>query len=159
MKNIMIHIIEEEEKKREIAAEILYNLPDWFGIPAATEEYISESVSMPFLTAYEDGKVAGFLAIKKNNRYTAEIYVMGICKEYHRQGIGRELYNACYQLCRELGFEYLQVKTLDESHPDIHYAITRKYYLSMGFRPLECLPSLWGEENPCLIMVQCLKTE
>jgi len=109
---------------------------------------------MPFFAAFTETGVAGFLTVKENNSYTAEIHVMGIKKEHHRKGIGKELYNACYAWCKNKGYEYLQVKTLDESHPDANYAITRKYYFSMGFRPLECLPDLWGKENPCLIMVQ-----
>lgn len=55
---------------------------------------------------------------------------------------------------KEKGYEFLQVKTLDESHPDVHYSGTRKFYLSVRFRPLECLPELWGKENPCLIMIK-----
>lgn len=149
----MVRLAEEREREG-IAAEVLYDLPEWFGIPESTEEYIRESASMAFLAAFEGEEPAGFLAVKRNNPYTAEIYVMGIKKKYQRQGIGRKLYQACYQWCREQGFEYLQVKTLDESHPDEHYALTRKYYLSMGFRPLECFPDLWGKENPCLVMVQ-----
>lgn len=150
----MIRLIEEVMSKKIIAEEVLYDLPEWFGIPESTREYIEDSVQMPFFAAFTETGVAGFLTVKVNNSYTAEIHVMGIKKEHHRKGIGKELYNACYAWCKNKGYEYLQVKTLDESHPDVNYAITRKYYFSMGFRPLECLPDLWGKENPCLIMVQ-----
>jgi len=53
----------------------------------------------------------------------------------------------------------LQVKTLDKSHPDKNYACTRKFYEAMGFRPLECIPELWGKDNPCLIMVMYIGEE
>ena len=95
--------------------------------------------------------------MKVNNQYTAEVFVMGILREYHKRGIGRALFDKVYTWAKNNGYEYLQVKTLDASHPDVHYAGTRNYYLSMGFRPLECIPELWGEENPCLIMVQHIK--
>ena len=54
------------------------------------------------------------------------------------------------------GFEYLQVKTLSERHPDLNYARTRAFYSAMGFRPLEEFPELWGEKNPCLQMIKSL---
>ena len=73
---------------------------------------------------------------------------------HHKQGIGKALFNRILQWAKERGYEYLQVKTLDESHPDMYYSITRKFYLSIGFRPLECFPVLWGEANPCLIMIR-----
>ncbi len=79
---------------------------------------------------------------------------MGILPDYHRKGIGRALIDSVMSWTKERGYEFLQVKTLDESHPDVHYSGTRKFYLSVGFRPLECLPELWGKENPCLIMIK-----
>lgn len=47
-----------------------------------------------------------------------------------------------------------EVKTLAPSHPDRNYAKTRAFYQRVGFRPLEELPELWGEANPCLLMVK-----
>lgn len=43
--------IQTAEEKRRIACEILADLPEWFGIPESTEEYIHESASMPFFAA------------------------------------------------------------------------------------------------------------
>ncbi|NMA84724.1 MAG: hypothetical protein GX962_12790 [Epulopiscium sp.] len=34
-------------------------------------------------------------------------------------------------------------KSLDESYPDVNYAGTRKFYETISFKPLECLPELW----------------
>lgn len=41
-----------------------------------------------------------------------------------------------------------------ESHPDGHYARTRRFYTSVSFKPVECLPELWGHVNPSMIMIQ-----
>lgn len=79
---------------------------------------------------------------------------MGVLAKSHNQGIGSALVKRVLQWAKEKGYEFLQVKTLDESHPDVCYAKTRKFYESVGFKPLECLPELWGRENPCLIMIQ-----
>jgi 8-oxo-dGTP diphosphatase len=79
---------------------------------------------------------------------------MGIHPDFHRRGIGRSLVAAAEEYALELGVEYIQVKTLDTSHPSLEYARTRTFYESLGFRPLEVFPDLWDEENPCLLMVK-----
>ena len=142
------------QEKKEISTSILESLPNWFGIQESTQEYISESSNLTFFAAIDESKPLGFISIKENNRYTAEIYVRGVLPECHNQGIGTSLLSRVLQWAKEKGYEFLQVKTLDESHPDIYYAKTRKFYTSVGFKPLECLPDLWGKENPCLIMIQ-----
>ncbi len=149
--------IHDEEEKRQIAAGILEALPEWFGIPEAVREYINGCVERPFFAATDGMKPVGFISMKENNQYTVEIYVMGVLPDYQGQGIGKALFNKAYRWAREQGYEYMQVKTLDESHPDINYAKTRSFYFSVGFRPLECIPELWSKENPCLIMVQYIK--
>jgi|SRR5690625_142334 len=151
---MMIKEINSEEEKKEISTSILESLPNWFGIQESTQEYISKSSNLPFFAAIDDSKPLGFIVTKENNQYTAEIYVMGVLPDCHNQGIGTSLLNRVLQWAKERGCEFLQVKTLDESHPDIYYAKTRKFYTSVGFKPLECLPELWGKENPCLIMIQ-----
>ena len=52
--------------------------------------------------------------------------------------------------------EFLQVKTLGPSRPDLDYERTGKFYEAVGFRPLEEFPTLWGERLPCLQMVKSL---
>ena len=148
-----IQKVEGIEFKKLICSDILNGLPDWFGIPEAIEEYIEESSKMPFYASYDINTITGFIAIKKHNKYSAEIYVMGINKNYNRKGIGKSLVNKCIEWCKENSIEFLQVKTLDSSNPDKNYAKTRLFYESIGFRPLECFPTLWDKSNPCLLMI------
>ena len=151
---MIIKEINDKEEKIEILESILKFLLDWFGIQESKQDFICASSDLPFFAAIDESRPLGFIAIKENNPYTAEIYIMGVIPDYHRQGIGRALIDSVISWAKEREYEFLQVKTLDESHPDPYYARTRKFYRSVGFKPLECLPELWGRENPCLIMIQ-----
>ena len=156
MKGFPMIIVEinKRELKMEITKKVLTNLPKWFGIPESTEEYITNCADLPYWACYIEEIPVGFLSAKQNTPSTGEIYVMGIEESYHRKGIGKALFQRCYEWCKENNLEFLQVKTLDSSSPDPNYAITRKYYEHMGFKPFEVFDLLWGTGNPCLIMVK-----
>ncbi len=140
----------------EVCAPILHALPGWFGIEAANAQYLKDIDVLPTWIALRGNEVAGFLTLKKHTPQAAEIHVVGVCLNLHRQGVGRALLAEVEQALRQQGIEYLQVKTLSASHPDEGYARTRAFYLAMGFRPLEEFPELWGPDNPCLQMVKYL---
>lgn len=46
---MQIKQIESDAAKERITRTILESLPDWFGIPEATGEYIADSNGKPFL--------------------------------------------------------------------------------------------------------------
>lgn len=149
----MVVEITEEKLKQKITNDILSDLPEWFAVPESVQVYVRLSAKMPFFAYVRDGKYLGFAFLKVHNNFSAEICAMGVLSKYHRQGIGRMLINKCVEYCSERNIEFLQVKTLDESFDDEYYKMTRDFYAAMGFKPLECIPSLWNEENPCLIMI------
>lgn len=84
---------------------------------------------------------------------TAEIYVMGILKEYHRNGLGHLLWEAFLEYAKEYGYEYVQVKTVKKGQYK-EYDITNAFYEKIGFKELECFPNLWDEWNPCQVYVK-----
>ena len=94
MATISIIRVENPEKKAEISAHILHALPDWFGLPDSTQKYIDDSRNMPFFAAVREGQAVGFAALKETSPCAGEIYVMGVLPEYHRSGIGRQLFAA-----------------------------------------------------------------
>lgn len=49
----MIRKIKNKEEKKEIARVILEDLPEWFGLPESTENYIEEGEDLPFWAAFE----------------------------------------------------------------------------------------------------------
>lgn len=142
--------------KAEVCESILRVLPQWFGKQTALIQYLKDIEMLPSLLAVVDNECVGFITFKLHNEYAAELYIMGVRPEYHRQGIGRALVRRVESILRQQSIEYWQVKTLASSHPDKFYARTRAFYFSMGFRPLEVFTQLWGEANPCMLMVKRL---
>lgn len=149
----MIREITDRDEKRRIASNILAALPDWFGLPESTAEYIKQSADMPFFAAYEEGEAIGFAALKKTSPRTAEVYVMGMLPEYHRGGYGRRLYMTLECRAKELGCRFMQVKTVQPGRYE-EYDRTNRFYIAMGFEEFECFPTLWDKWNPCQIYVK-----
>ncbi|MCR5835643.1 MAG: GNAT family N-acetyltransferase [Lachnospiraceae bacterium] len=153
---ITIKQVEKPDEKTRVTLEIMNALPEWFSPP---EDIVNKSVihrEYPFFVVYDGDKAIGFVALKIHNEYTADIYNLGILKEYHRRGIGHELMEACVHFCREMGYRFLTVKTLDESAVYEPYNGTRAFYRKEGFYPLEVFTCIWDEENPCLFMIKVL---
>lgn len=143
-------------EKQCIARFILESLPDWFGIPEAREEYIGKSASRPFFAAFDGERAIGFLCLAETGKDTAELCVMGVLKEYHRHGVGKALFTTAKRRAKELGYSFLQVKTVQMGkYPE--YDATNRFYLALGFCEFEVFPTLWNEWNPCQIYVMSLK--
>jgi coenzyme F420-0:L-glutamate ligase / coenzyme F420-1:gamma-L-glutamate ligase len=143
--------IEDPAERSRIAESVLSALPEWFGIEEATRRYIDDAATLPTFAAEPD---AGFLCVKQHMPTAAEVYVMGVVRGRHRQGIGRALVEAAESWCRTRGIRYLQVKTLGPSRPDEGYAATRAFYEALGFAAIEELHGLWDEVNPTLVLVK-----
>lgn len=156
MTAISLRRITSPDEKASISSSILLALPDWFGLPDSTQAYIRDSREMPFFAAMDGGRAVGFAALKETSPCAGEIYVMGVLPEYHRCGIGRMLFDAVRSEALAHGYALLQVKTVQTGHYD-EYDRTNAFYQRMGFLPLECLPTLWDEWNPCQIYVLPLK--
>jgi len=151
---IEIHEICNQDEKSIICNDILRALSNWFGVESSIVDYKKQVKTQPFYAAIENGKVIGFVSIKVHNHFTSEVCVMGVLENYHGQGIGRKLIKCCEEYCKENNFEFLTVKTLDESRESKSYEKTRQFYLSVGFKPLEVFPLLWDKDNPCLFMIK-----
>ena len=147
----IIEITNDEDKKR-ITRNILEALPEWFGIPEAREEYIHDSTGKAFFCAVENEKDLGFLYLRETGKDTVELAVMGVLKEYHRKGIGKQLFIHAKKTAKEMGYSFIQVKTVQmgkyESYDD-----TNRFYISIGFKEFEVFSTLWDEWNPCQIYV------
>lgn len=131
------------------------HLPEWFGVESAIVRYRESIEAMPTLVAAVGGEVVGFLTVHRHNPDAAEIHVMAARRDFRRRGVGRAMIEAAERDLRDGGVRLLQVKTLAPSREDPNYGQTRAFYRRMGFLPLE-ENRLWGDANPCLIMVRPL---
>ena len=86
---------------------------------------------------------------------TAEIYCMGIMKDYQGQNYGRKLYEAFESYAKSHGYKFIQVKTVKFGVYEC-YDKTNKFYQAMGFSELEVFPTLWDEWNPCQILIKAI---
>ena len=151
----MIGQIFDKNEKRTIARKVLEALKDWFEVDESREQYIRESADRIFIAAKENNEYVGFLCLKETGRDTVELAVMGVLMEYHRSGIGRQLFEKAKAIAVSEGYSFMQVKTVQMGkYPD--YDKTNLFYISCGFKEFEVFPEYWDEDNPCQIYVMSL---
>lgn len=76
----IIKEIEDKKEKEKISREILNDLPEWFGMPESTEEYIVDSQNKPFIACFLGENPVGFVVLNNTSPDCADIFVMGIKK-------------------------------------------------------------------------------
>ncbi len=135
---------------------LLGDLPEWFGIEASVADYVESARTLPSLAAIRNGEVVGVCVVRHHNPFAAEIEVLAVRRDLHRQAIGRGMLAQLERDLRDRGVLLLQVKTRGPSAPSPAYERTRAFYEAIGFIPLEERSDIWDAENPCLIMVKPL---
>ena len=144
--------VADKNEKQLITKTILEYLTDWFAVKESRVQYIAESVSLPFFAAYDGERPVGFICLKETGKDTVEIHVMGVLKEYHRNGIGKKLFEEAKASAARKGYSFLQVKTVQMGKYE-DYDRTNRFYLALGFKEFEVFPLFWDEANPCQIYV------
>lgn len=152
----MVYQVDRVNDKLVISRTILESLTEWFEVDEAREEYIANSKNQAFFVAKDNDKSIGFLCLKETGKSTVELAVMGVLKEYHRQGVGKQLFDHAYMFAKENGYEFIQVKTVAMGYYD-DYDKTNRFYQSLGFKELEIFPELWDKANPCQIYIMSLR--
>lgn len=153
----MIRFIEDKDEKRKISREILEALKEWFEVDESREQFIRESADQPFWAAFENDVPEGFLCLKETGKATMELAVMGVRKEFHRQGVGRRLFAAAKDYASLKGYSFIQVKTVRSGMYE-DYDKTNEFYRSLGFKELEVFEEYWDAANPCQVYVMSLKS-
>ena len=153
---ITIREVTESTEKGKIVRSVLEALPDWFGVAESREAYIRDCGGQLLYAAYDEDRPIGFICLKETGKDTAELAVLGVLKEYHRKGVGRELFYRAKAAAAGKGYSFLQVKTVRMGVYE-DYDDTNRFYLALGFKEFEVMPLLWDEQNPCQIYVMSLK--
>lgn len=156
MKNRKLKIRKEKNKtyKHDFVEKVLRDLPDWFGIEDSIIQYADNSKENDTFIISVDGEDLGFLTIKETSNHAIDLYCLGILSKYRNTGLGTTLVREVLDLYKN-NFSLAHVKTLDEG-VDEFYDQTIRFYKSLGFMKLETIKEIWGEENPCQIMVKSL---
>lgn len=147
----------DPDTKERICRDVLESLPDWFGIPEAIEQFCHEVRGLRMWVARKNGEIAGFATVQQHFPVTAELHLIAIRAAHHREGVGEQLLDKIEVHLRKKATRILTVKTLAPSAGDRLYARTHRFYAAQGFVPLEVFPTLWNEENPCLLMAKVLR--
>lgn len=140
------------DEKESVCREVLTQLPEWFERRESVEDYSVKCRLLPVWADMDDTTVRGFIALRETSPCAAEIFVMGVKKEYQRHKVGKGLFTALLNYARRQGYEYIQVKTV-KSGVSPEFDSTNIFYQSLGFRELEVLP-LWDESTPCQILIR-----
>ena len=147
----------DPDAKERICRSILESLPEWFGIPEAIDQFCHEVRALRMWVARSGDEVAGFATVQQHFPVAAELHLIAIRAAHHRAGVGERLLEAIEAHLTKKATRILTVKTLAPSAGDRLYARTHRFYAAQGFVPLEVFPTLWNEENPCLLMAKTLR--
>lgn len=151
----VIEEVKDENQKKAVVAEVLKDLPEWFGIPESTQAYIEGATTLQVWAAYQESDLTGFVSLSYSSEDCAEIDCLGVKKAYQGRKIGSQLLATLESEARKK-VDYLQVKTVAEGS-NIDYDRTNVFYRSLGFKQLEIFPQLWDSQNPCQILIKKLE--
>jgi len=132
---------------------ILRSLPLWFGIEQSIQEYEQDLENLDGFVALAGQQVAGFVGLKRYGEYAIEINVIAVSPDQRRKGIGKQLLQHVEVNAATADTKLLHMKTLAPSDPDPNYAETRAFWESRGYIAMDA-HLLWGDENPCQVMVK-----
>jgi len=134
MINLIVELTpyESEQACRAISAD----LPEWFGIPEANERYANGVKSRLTFGYVIDSMCVGILSLEFPFENSANIYWMGIKRDWHNKGIGKALIRYAEMICCGRNAYMLSVETLSPKEKDKNYLKTFEFYLKAGFKPL-----------------------
>ena len=76
----VIKEVKYEDLKMAVVAEILKDLPEWFGIPESTQAYIEGAKDLQVWAAYQESNLLGFVSLSYSSEDCAEIDCLGVKK-------------------------------------------------------------------------------
>ena len=119
-----------------LCRKITADLPEYFGLPEVNEHYAIGVRSRLNLAACIGEEYVGLISIDVPYPENANIYWMGILRDYHRTGIGKILSYEAFKQAKNRGAKTISVETLSPKEADENYLKTYNFYRSLGFAPL-----------------------
>ncbi|MCZ3389514.1 MAG: hypothetical protein LH645_10455 [Actinomycetia bacterium] len=82
--------IVRDRRDSEAVEHLLRLLPEWFGIEDATLQYVEDARAKPNYLAVDrsSGAVVGVLLTTAHNPLSAEIHLVAVAPEFHREASG-----------------------------------------------------------------------
>ena len=77
---LVIKEVKDEEQKMAVVAEVLKDLPEWFGIPESTQAYIEGAKDLKVWAAFQESDLLGFVSLSYSSEDCAEIDCLGVKK-------------------------------------------------------------------------------
>ena len=77
---LVIKEVKDEEQKMAVVAEVLKDLPEWFGIPESTQAYIEGAKDLKVWAAFQESNLLGFVSLSYSSEDCAEIDCLGVKK-------------------------------------------------------------------------------
>ncbi|STX50952.1 Acyl-CoA N-acyltransferase [Legionella busanensis] len=124
------------ELAQTLCRTITEDLPEYFGLPEANKHYIIGVKSRTNFAAKDEDNTIGLVSIDFPYPNNANIYWLAVKRNFHRQGIGKQLIEAACQFAKIKGARTITVETLSPSESDENYLRTYLFYQSVGFNPL-----------------------
>lgn len=84
----VIKEVKYEDQKMVVVAEILKDLPEWFGIPESTQAYIEGAKDLQVWAAFQESDLLGFVSLSYSSEDCAEIDCLGVKKLIKVEGLG-----------------------------------------------------------------------
>lgn len=120
----------------QLCQKIITDLPEYFGIPEANEHYVHGVLNKNNFIAQVDNNYVGLISIDFPYPNNANIYWMGVMRNYHRQGTGKILLNEAMAYALSHNATTMTVETLAPAECDENYLKTYKFYCANDFKPL-----------------------
>lgn len=119
-----------------LCRKITADLPEFFGLPDANAHYEKGVLDRTNFAALVGDDIIGLLSLEFPYPNNANIYWMGVMKQFHGRGIGTALIKRAEDYSRQQNATTITVETLAPTECDENYLKTYQFYVGCGFKPL-----------------------
>ncbi|WBV72344.1 GNAT family N-acetyltransferase [Legionella pneumophila] len=124
------------ELAQALCQTITKDLPEYFGLPEVNEHYAIGVKIRTNFAAKKEGNYIGLISIDFPYPNNANVYWVAVRRDFHRQGVGKQLIEAACHFAKTQGATTITVETLSPSESEENYLKTYLFYQSVGFNSL-----------------------